>query len=59
MVRHKMPGQILQRHQQPVGDGLGRIISDDVARFEAAVGVIGLLGLGGDDPGFRRQRRQG
>ena len=43
MVGDEMPGEILERHLQPVGHGLRRIIGDDVAGLERAVGVIGLF----------------
>jgi hypothetical protein len=42
-LRHEMPGQVLQRHLQPIGDGFGRVIGDDVPGLETAIGVIGLF----------------
>ena len=58
MVLHEVPGQVLQRHQKTVGDGLGRIVGDDMPGLEAAIGVIGLFRFGRDHLRLRRQRRE-
>jgi hypothetical protein len=34
-VRHEMPGVFLERHLEPVRDGLRRVIGDDVTGLEA------------------------
>ena len=53
-----MPGELLQRHLEPVRDRVRRVVGDDVAGLEAAVGVVGLLGLGGIDRGPARDIRE-
>lgn len=50
-----MPGQILERNLEAIRNSLGRVIGDDVAGLEAAVGIVGLFWLGGDDVNLRRQ----
>ena len=57
-----MPGVFLERHLETICHRLGRVVGDDVACLEAAIGVVGLLGLGGVDIHLRcdgRERQAG
>ena len=59
VVRHEVPGQLLERHPEPVRHRVRRIVGNDVPGAEASRGVIRLLGLGGVDLHLRCDGREG